>query len=139
MSRRDAAARLRERAAGPGGRVAVLAACGSAIVRLADDRLEAVAGGFDGNVHLLEGPGGEPWALSGHGASFGSGDGSLALTRIGAKAGDQHRHDIYFQAKVNVAGWRGDLRFFLASTGQATGGDMNSALTDRKRGCPDRG
>jgi hypothetical protein len=86
-------------------------------------------------VHLLAGPGGEPWALSGHSASFAPGDGSLALTGLGAKAGDQHRYDIYFQAKVKATGWLGGLRFFLASTGQATGGDMNSALTDRKRGC----
>ena len=47
----------------------------------------------------------------------------------------------FFQArsslpgKVKATGWLGGLRFFLASTGQATGGDMNSALTDRKRGC----
>lgn len=102
----------------------VLAVCGSAIVRVAGDRLEAVAGGFDGNVHLLAGPGGEPWALSGHGVSFGPGDGSLALTRLGAKAGDQHRYDIYFQAKVNAAGWLGGLRFFLASTGHSAVVDL---------------
>ena len=40
----------------------VLAACGSPVVRVAASRLEAVAGGFDGNGHLLAGPRGEPWA-----------------------------------------------------------------------------
>ena len=105
----------------------VLAACGRAIVRVAADRLEAVAGGFDGNVHLMTGPGGEPWALSGYGASFGPGDGSLALTRLGAEVGDQHRYDIYFQTKVNAAGWVGGLRFFLASAGQSAVVDLASS------------
>ena len=102
----------------------VLAACGGTVVRVTGDRLEAVAGGFDGNVHLLAGPGGEPWALSGHGVSFGPGDGSLALTRLGTKVGDQHRYDIYFPAKVNAAGWLGGLRFFLASTGHSAVVDL---------------
>jgi hypothetical protein len=102
----------------------VLAACGTAVVRVAGERLEAVAGGFDGNVRLLTGPGGEPWALSGHGASFGPGDGSLALTRLGDRAGDQHRYDIYFPAKVNAAGWLGGLRFFLAASGHSAVVDL---------------
>jgi hypothetical protein len=102
----------------------VLTVCGNAVVRVAGHRLEAVAGGFDGNVHLLAGPGGEAWALSGHGASFGPGDGSLALTRIGAAVGDQHRYDIYFPAKVNAAGWLGGLRFFLAANGHSAVVDL---------------
>jgi hypothetical protein len=59
----------------------VLAACGSAVVHVSDDRLETAAGGFDGNVHLLAGPDGEPWALTGHGVSFPHGDGSADLAR----------------------------------------------------------
>jgi Protein kinase domain len=102
----------------------VLAGCGKAVIRVTDDRLEAVAGGFDGNVHLLAGPGGDPWVLSGHGASFGPGDGSLALTRISTKVGDQHRYDIYFPAKVNAAGWLGGLRFFLAANGHSAVVDL---------------
>jgi len=102
----------------------VLAACGNAVVRIVGDRLEAVAGGFDGNVHLLAGPGGEAWALSGYGASFGPGDGSLALTRIGAAVGDQHRYDVYFPAKVNAADWLDRLRFFLAANGHSAVVDL---------------
>jgi hypothetical protein len=102
----------------------VLAACGNSVVRVAGNRLEAVAGGFGGNVHLLAGPGGEPWALSGQGASFGPGDGSLALTRIGPSVGDQHRYDIYFPAKVNAAGWLGGMRFFLAANGHSAVVDL---------------
>ncbi len=103
----------------------VLAACHNAIVRVAGGRLEAVAGGFDGNVHLLAGPDGTPWALSGHGASFG-GDGTLALTRLGTRAGDQHRYDIEFPVQVHTAGWLDGLRFFFA-------GDSQSAVIDLGR------
>jgi hypothetical protein len=45
----------------------VLAACNSAVIRVIDNRLEAVAGGFSGNLHVLAGPDGEPWVLSGTG------------------------------------------------------------------------
>lgn len=102
----------------------VLAACGSAVIRVAGGRLEAVAGGLDGNVHLLAGPGGEPRVLSGHGVSFSPGDGTLALTRLGTRAGDQHRYDMYFPAKVNTAGWLGGLRFFLAASGHSAVVDL---------------
>jgi hypothetical protein len=104
----------------------VLATCNSAVVRVTDSGLDAVAGGFDGNVHLLAGPDGQPWALSGHGASF-AGDGTLALTRLGSRAGDQHRYDIYFHAQVHTAGWLGGLRFFLVAAG-------HSAVVDLARG-----
>ena len=76
-------------------------------------------------MHLLAGPDGEPWALSGHGAAFG-GDGTLALTRLGTRAGDQHRYDIDFPAQVHTAGWLDGLRFFLA-------GDGHSAVVDLGR------
>jgi hypothetical protein len=42
----------------------VLAACNNAIVQVADGGLEAVAGGFGGNVHLLAGADGEPWVAA---------------------------------------------------------------------------
>ena len=103
----------------------VLAACNNAIVRVADGDLEAIAGGFDGNVHVLSGPDGEPWALSGYGAASG-GDGTLALTRLGTRAGDQHRYDIEFPVQVHTAGWLDRLRFFLA-------GDSQSAVVDLGR------
>jgi len=109
----------------------VLAACNSAVVRVRDSRLEAVAGGFGGNVHLLAGPDGEPWALSGHGAAFGT-EASLALTRIGARAGDQHRYDIHFDAQVHTAGWLDGLRFFLAAAGHSAVVDLGrSTRVDR--------
>ena len=76
-------------------------------------------------MHLLAGPDGEPWALSGHGVSF-AGDGTLALTRLGARAGDQHRYDIDFPVQVHTAGWLDGLRFFLA-------GDSQSAVVDLGR------
>jgi hypothetical protein len=103
----------------------VLAACNNSVVRVAGSGLEAVAGGFDGNVHLLAGPDGAPWALSGHGVSF-AGDGTLALTRLGGQAGDQHGYDIDFPVQVHTAGWLDALRFFLA-------GDSQSAVVDLGR------
>jgi hypothetical protein len=103
----------------------VLAACNNAISRVAGGNLEAIAGGFDGNVHLLAGPDGQPWALSGYGAAFG-GNSTLALTRLGTRAGDQHRYDIQFPVQVHTAGWLDGLRFFLA-------GDSQSAVVDLGR------
>ena len=103
----------------------VLAVCGTAVVRVQDGALEAVAGGFDGNVHLLTGPDGEPWALSGYGTSA-TGECTLALTRLGAQAGDQHRYDINFPVQIFTAGWLDGLRFFLA-------GSSVSAVVDLAR------
>ena len=109
----------------------VLAACNDAIVRVSGSGLEAVAGGLGGNVHLLAGPSGEPWALSGHGAAFGT-ERSLALTRLGARAGDQHRYDIHFDAQVHTAGWLDGLRFFLAAAGHSAVVDLGrSTRVDR--------
>jgi hypothetical protein len=103
----------------------VLAACGNTVLRVTGGALEAVAGGFDRNVHLLSGPDGEPWVLSGYSVSF-SGDSTLALTRLGTRAGDQHRYDIDFPVKLHTAGWLDGLRFFLA-------GDSQSAVVDLGR------
>jgi serine/threonine protein kinase len=103
----------------------VLAACRAAVVRISDGGMEAVGGGFDGNVHLLAGPDGEPWALSGYGISS-TGECTLALTRLGRQAGDQHRYDIDFPVQVFTAGWLDGLRFFLA-------GSSVSAVVDLSR------
>ena len=104
----------------------VLAVCGTAVVRVRDGGLEAVAGGFDGNAHLLAGPDGEPWALSGYGTSF-TGECTLALTRLGTRAGDQHRYDIDFPVQIFTAGWLNGLQFFLT-------GSSVSAVVDLGRG-----
>jgi serine/threonine protein kinase len=104
----------------------MLAVCNTAVVRISNGELEAVAGGFDGNVHLLAGPDGEPWALSGYGSSS-TGECTLALTRLGARAGDQHRYDIDFPVQIFTAGWLDGLRFFLA-------GSSVSAVVDLGRG-----
>ncbi|MEV7624139.1 hypothetical protein [Actinoplanes sp. NPDC089786] len=103
----------------------VLAVCNDAVVRVADGRLEAIAGGFSGNVHLLTGPEGETWVLSGSGPTFGAGTGTLALTRIGERVGRQHRYDIEFNANVHTAGWLEGRRFFLAAAGNSTVIDLN--------------
>jgi hypothetical protein len=109
----------------------VLAACNSAVVRVTDGRLEAVTGGFGRNLRLLADPDGEPWALSGHGAAFGT-EASLALTRIGARAGDQHRYDIHFDAQVHSAGWLDGPRFLLAAAGHSAVIDLGrSTRVDR--------
>jgi hypothetical protein len=104
----------------------VLATCNTTVVRISDGGLEAVAGGFDGNLHLLAGSGGEPWALSGHGTSS-TGECTLALTRLGARAGDQHSYDIDFPVQIFTAGWLDGLRVFLA-------GSSVSAVVDLGRG-----
>lgn len=103
----------------------VLAVCNNAVVRVTNGRLEAVAGGFSGGVHVLAGPDGEPWVLSGIGPTFGTGQGTLALTRIGDRVGRQHRHDIHFDADIHTAGWLEQRRFFLAAAGHSTVIDLN--------------
>jgi hypothetical protein len=110
----------------------VLVACRHAVVRIKDGVLEAAAGGFDANVHLLAGPGGEPWAFSGLGAALGTEQSTLALTRIGARVSDQHRFDIHFDAQVHTAGWLDGHRFFLAAAGHSAVIDLNrSTRVDR--------
>lgn len=96
------------------------------VVRWRDGALTPIGGGFGDARTLLAGPGGEPWVLSGHGATFGSGTGTLALTRLGGTPGRQHRHHIHFDADVQTAGWLADLRFFLAA-------GSNSAVIDLAR------
>jgi hypothetical protein len=110
----------------------VLVACRHAVVRIKDGVLEAAAGGFDANIHLLAGPDGEPWALSGLGAAFGTEQSTLALTRIGARVSDQHRFDIHFDAQVHTAGWLDGHRFFLAAAGHSAVIDLSrSTRVDR--------
>ncbi|MEU5476787.1 serine/threonine-protein kinase [Streptomyces mirabilis] len=105
---------------------AVWVMCGTALVRWHDGRLDAVAGGFEDGAVLLPGPDGEPWVLSGSGVTFGAGDGTLALTRVGELAGEQMRYPITFEAAVRSAVWLDRRRFFLAASG-------NSAVIDLAR------
>jgi hypothetical protein len=103
----------------------VLVACNSAIVRVRDGEVEALAGGFSGNVRLLAGPRGEPWVLSGTGPMFGDVQGSLALSRLGKRVGDQHRYDVQFTADVHTASWLEERRFFVAAAGHSAVVDLN--------------
>ncbi|MDQ7909086.1 hypothetical protein RB614_31645 [Phytohabitans sp. ZYX-F-186] len=103
----------------------VLAVCNGAVVRVTGDWLEAVAGGFTGNVHVLAGPDGEAWVVSGSGPTFGAGRGTLALTRISDRVGGQHRYDIEFNAGIHTAGWLAGRKFFLAAASNSTVIDLN--------------
>ncbi|MDX3697678.1 hypothetical protein PV726_47420 [Streptomyces europaeiscabiei] len=96
------------------------------MVRWHHGQLDAVAGGFEDGAVLLTGPDGEPWVLSGSGVTFGAGEGTLALTRAGERAGEQMRYPITFEAAVRSAVWLDRRRFFLAASG-------NSAVTDLAR------
>ncbi|MFF7987181.1 hypothetical protein ACFZDK_50305 [Streptomyces sp. NPDC007901] len=82
---------------------AVLVMCGSALVRWHEGHLRVVAGAFEEGAVLLPGPDDEPWVLSGFGAAFGVGEGTLALTRAGETVGDQLRYPITFNAAVRSA------------------------------------
>ncbi|MFF3247052.1 serine/threonine-protein kinase [Streptomyces sp. NPDC002870] len=96
---------------------AVLVMCGSTLVCWQQGQLSAVAGGFEPGSVLLPGPDREPWVLSGSGVTFGAGNGTLALTRAGERAGDQLRYPITFEAPVRSAIWLDRRRFFLAGSG----------------------
>ncbi|MFE2492075.1 protein kinase [Streptomyces mirabilis] len=102
----------------------VLVLCGSALVRWHDGRLQAVAGDFNDGSVLLAGPEGEPWVLSGSGATLGVGEGTLALVHIGDTVGDQMPYPIHFPAAVRSAVWLERRRFFLAASGHSTVVDL---------------
>lgn len=113
----------------------VLAVCGHAVVRVTSGRLEAVAGGFSGKVHVLAGPDGEAWVLSGIGPTYGAGRCTLALTRIGDRVGRQHRYDIEVNANVHTAGWLDERRFFLTAAGKSAVIDLNRSSRTNRDGC----
>ncbi|MED7827200.1 hypothetical protein, partial [Streptomyces chiangmaiensis] len=71
----------------PDGAVTVMA--GPTVIRWHAGTLTAIAGGFEPGAELLSGPGGEPWVLSGSGVTYGAGEGTLALTRLGDTVGTQ--------------------------------------------------
>ena len=104
----------------------VLTVRGRAVARVTGAGIEAVAGEFDGSPRLLAGPGGEPWVLSGRGSDL-PGEGTLSLTRLGERAGDQHRYRIDCAGDVHAAAWLGGLRFFLAAPGRSTVIDLSQS------------
>ncbi|MGW7463745.1 protein kinase domain-containing protein [Streptomyces xantholiticus] len=108
---------------GPAGEVLIMA--GPAVIRWQEGTLTAVAGGFDAGAQLLAGPSGEPWVLSGSGVTYGAGEGTLALTRVGQAVGDQLRYPVAFEAAVRSAVWMGRRRFFLAASGHSAVVDLS--------------
>jgi serine/threonine protein kinase len=114
---------------------AVLALCNDAVVGWKDGVVTPLAGGFGDARALLTGPAGEPWVLSGYGPAFGTGTGTLALTRLGARPGRQQRYSVRFDADVRTAGWLAGLRFFLAAAGHSAVVDLarSSAVRDQDR------
>lgn len=118
---------------GPAGEVLVMA--GPAVVRWQEGTLAAVAGGFDEpGPQLLAGHDGEPWVLSGSGATLGTGEGgTLALTRVGERVGDQLRYPLAFDAAVRSAVWLGRRRFFLAAGGHSVVADLERSTDLNQR------
>lgn len=112
---------------------ALLVMCEPALVRWHDGAVTVVAGAFEEGAQLLGGPGGEPWVLSGSGVTFGTGDSTLALTRIGAELGDQVRCPIAFEAAVRSAVWLDGLRFFLAAGGSSAVVDLGRSTDAGRR------
>ncbi|GIF01099.1 serine/threonine protein kinase [Paractinoplanes rishiriensis] len=107
----------------------VLVVCHHAIGRVSDGAVVAVAGGFTGDVHLIAGPDGDTWVLSGIGHMYGPQAESLALTRIGDQVGQQHRYDIDFPANVHTAGWLTGRKFFIAAAGHCAVIDLDRRTT----------
>ncbi|MGW0283634.1 protein kinase domain-containing protein [Streptomyces sp. NPDC003236] len=112
---------------------ALLVMCGPALVCWHDGALTVLAGAFEEGSQLLKGPGGEPWVLSGSGVTFGAGDGTLALTRVGSELGDQLRYPVAFEAAVRSAVWLDGRRFFLAAGGSSTVVDLGRSTDAGRR------
>jgi len=101
----------------------ILAVCSHAVVRWRDATLKVVAGGFTGNSGLLPGPDGQPWVFDNTGARY---DGLLTLTRLGARPGEEQRHQIDFPAEVWNAAWLDGRRFFLSASGHGAVVDLDT-------------
>ncbi|QKV98361.1 protein kinase [Streptomyces sp. NA02536] len=101
-----------------------LVMCGGTVLCWHEGVLSAVAGGFPPGARLVAGDRGEVWVLSGSGVTFGSGEGTLALTWIGLEAGRQARYSIAFDAAVRSAVCLGKRRFLLAACGHHTMVDL---------------
>ncbi|MFE2736767.1 protein kinase [Streptomyces sp. NPDC059349] len=112
---------------------ALLVMCGPALVRWHERALTVLAGAFEEGAQLLAGPAGEPWVLSGSGVTFGAGDGTLALTRVGSEVGDQLRYPIAFEAAVRSAVWLDGRRFFLAAGGYSAVVDLGRSTDAGRR------
>jgi len=110
----------------------VLTLCGPAVVECKDGVPTPLAGDLGDARALLAGPGGDPWVLSGAGADFGTGTATLALTRLGRRAGQQQRRRVVFNADIHTAGWLGDLRFFLAAAGHSAVVDLARSTRVRR-------
>ncbi|MFG2127627.1 serine/threonine-protein kinase [Streptomyces sp. NPDC048751] len=115
----------------PDGELLVM--CGPALVRWHDGALTVLAGAFEEGAQLLTGPDGEPWVLSGSGVTFSTGDGTLALTRVGSELGDQLRYPIAFEAAVRSAVWLDGRRFFLAAGGSSAIVDLGRSTDAGRR------
>lgn len=112
---------------------ALLVMCGPALVRWHEGALTVLAGAFEEGAQLLAGRGGEPWVLSGSGVTFGAGDGTLALTRVGGELGNQLRYPIAFEAAVRSAVWLEGRRFLLAAGGSSAVVDLGRSTDAGQR------
>ncbi|MEW2176641.1 protein kinase [Streptomyces sp. NPDC005406] len=108
---------------------------GGTVLRWHERVLSAVAGGFPPGARLVAGDRGEVWVLSGSGVTFGSGEGTLALTWIGLEAGRQARYPIAFDAAVCSAVCLGKRRFLLAAGGHHAVVDLALSTDAGPRGC----
>jgi hypothetical protein len=115
-----------------GGRFLVM--CGSAVLEVDGAAVRIVGGAFDGSASLVPEGTGEAWVLSGaHIVSAHHERSTLALTRLGAHFGDQHRRVMTFAAAVRSAVWLGHRRFFLAGSGHSAVIDLDrSSQIDRE-------
>ncbi|WIN00438.1 protein kinase [Actinoplanes oblitus] len=98
----------------------VLVLCGDAVIAYRGGTVEPIAGGFRAAVGLAADRDGEAWVLSGTGATFGGGSGTLSLTRVGERFGSQQTYGVAFAAGVHGLAWLRGRRFFLA-TGSDSG------------------
>ncbi|WP_195911408.1 restriction endonuclease [Streptomyces kaniharaensis] len=77
--------------------------------------IELLAGGFGGYATLEAGRDGTLWVFNQVGALHG---GSIILTRIGERPGDEQRHDVPFPGAERAV-WLAPGRFFLTANGHS--------------------
>ncbi|MFJ4680493.1 serine/threonine-protein kinase [Kitasatospora sp. NPDC088783] len=106
---------------------AVLVLRDGCVLEFGEHRTRVLAGGFPAGARLVAGSGGEAWVLSGSGAELGvPGSGTLALTLVPDRAGQQARFPVTFDAQVYSAVCLRGREFLLCGGGHSAVVDLTS-------------
>jgi hypothetical protein len=101
--------------------------CRGAAVRWRKDTeiVELIGGALGVYGSLVAGPDGQIWAIS---TAGGFNDGSLTLTQLGERPGEERRYEIDHSAGVAQTVWLNGRRFFLSGDGHSAVVDLDQSM-----------